>query len=250
MRTDRIKNYVQQIYRLLPSSKVWGRLFTTPEDLYVRVANHYPDIESPYGTNPETAPKSEYTSTMGKLLSLFAIQIARMDDVVYGLPEESTPTTAVETLDEWEEIYGIEDRTGTVQQRQDRIGEIFNERSTVRSTQFIMDLAESKGISLTIEDIINFEEGTDNFPWSGQWGAGELGASTMGNYGWGGIIRVTISRTVGMTFEEAVELLKPEIHHGTMIDWVNTSIGDIIMTTEATDTIEQTTIATDTITQG
>lgn len=247
--TNRIKDYVQQIYRLLPRSNSWGRLFQAPEDLFVKVADHYPDIESPYDSNPPSAPKNPYTTVMGKLLSLFAIQIMRMDEVVYRLPEESTPTTSVDTLDEWESIYNIEDRTGTIEERQDRLEAVFNNRSIPRSTQYIYDYALTKGITLTIEDIID-PLGGDTFPWSGQWGAGEMGASTTGSYGWGGIIRITILSASGLTEAQVHDIIEPEIHHGTMIDWVKFYTPAIIMTTTTPFTIEQTTTATTTVTQG
>lgn len=248
--TSRIGGYVQQLYRLLPRSMSWGRLFQTPESLFVKVADHYPDMDSPYSHIPTTAPINTNTTVLGKLLSIFAIQIMRMDEVVYGLPEESTPTTAVDTLDEWESIYDMDKRTGTIEERQARLGLVFNTRSTPRSTQFVEDFALSKGIYMTMTEIVN-PEGNDWFPWSGQWGSGEIGASTIGNYGWGGILRVSISRLDNITLEEAKEILAPEIHHGTMVMWDNdVEGGDVIMTTTSEFTINQTTTATTTITQG
>jgi len=247
--TNRIKAYVQQFYRLLPRSNQWGRLFQTPESLFVKVADHHPDIDSPYSGNPSVAPVNENTTTLGKLLSIMAIQIMKMDEIVYNLPNESTPSTAVDTLDEWESIYNIEDRTGTVEERQDRIQAVIDNETTPRSVQYIKDLATANGIVLTIEEIIN-PEGNEWFPWSGQIGAGEIGASTVGNYGWGGIIRITITSSTTLNYMEIEELLLPEIHHGTMVLPIEVAIpGDIIMTTVAPIDITQTTESPKTITQ-
>jgi len=258
--TESIKKYVEQLYLLLPKSRAWGRIFQTPQSLFVQVADHYPEMDSPYSGDPASAPVNPNTTTLGKLLSIFAIQMLRVDESIYALQEEMNGSISVDNLEEWENIYRISDTTGTLAERQANIQTIIDDRQIPRTFTYIEGRATANGAAITLQNVLDtnyMETGGDpeNFdgnewdPWSGQCGIGECGAVTCGNVGWGGFVRITIGSLGDYESDDAmIRDITPQIHAGTMVEWVS-SLGDIIMTTSATDTYFQTTDALDTITQ-
>jgi uncharacterized protein YggL (DUF469 family) len=254
--TEQIRKYVEQLYLLLPKSKQWGRIFQVPQNLYVKIADRYPEMDSPYSGNPSSAPVNPNTTLLGRVLSIFAIQMLRVDERIVNLPTEMISSTAEENLEEWETIYRLEDTSGTVAERQARIQRILDTQQTPRTFEFLKSLATYYGAAITIEnaldiyngDPLNFD-GNDYDPWSGQIGVGEIGACTVGSWNWGGFCNITIVNKGSFeTNDDLIERFMREIHAGTMVEWSTTG-GNIIQTTSATDTITQTTDAIDTITQ-
>lgn len=99
-------------------------------------------------------------SVLTKLLSAFAVELARLDQRADDLLEEADPRTTFELLTDWERVAGLPDTcTGEADTLEQRRQELLQRLTGLggQSRQFFIDLAERLGYpGVTIEEFQPF----------------------------------------------------------------------------------------------
>jgi len=228
--TETVRRYVEAMYAMFPRSSMWGRLFNTPQLLFKKVAQHDPDLESPYELTPDEYVPCDRTGTiLSRFLSIFAIRAAIVDEAIYKIEDEAHPATAVDTLDEWEAFYGLPVKDGyTVAERQARLRFYTDSWREPRSIKFLKDYATRLGGDITIVNTLDHA-------WLGEFGIGEFGASVFGNQARGGVVTITINSLGAINADYFIQLMEQQIYEATMVIWQVAVEGGIIMRYEDAD---------------
>ena len=143
-------------------------------------------------------------------------------DEAYKLANEAIPQLSTDLLADWEAVYKITDDSGTLDERRAALAFIIENRNRPRSFAFLKEFATFHGATITLENV-------DANPWSGAIGVGRIGLMTIGNVSWGGVVVVTALNLVGITMSELIDLLEPQIYASCIIEWVDLTVGDLIM---------------------
>lgn len=215
---------------MLPRSNLWGRIFSTPQLLFKKVAANNPDLESPYAQTPDNNVPNDMSGTLlSRFLSIFAIQGAVVDEQVYKVEYEAHPATAVDMLTEWEEFYQLPVKTGfTVAERQERLKYYTDTWRTPRSLEFLLDYAAKLGGEVTIETVNQTE-------WLGIFGLGAFGASRFGRKIGFEAVNITVISLTDVSPDYFVSEMNKQMYEGVMVNWLVDVGGNLVMPYDETD---------------
>lgn len=103
-------------------------------------------------------------SVFYKLFQAVADEMLRIDTAISGAMDEADPNTSVQVLSEWERVVGLPDPCSairsTLAERRDEVVTRLSTRGG-QSRKFFIDLAESLGYTITIQEFDRFVAGSD-----------------------------------------------------------------------------------------
>lgn len=177
------------IYQLAPSPRPWPELPAAGDALSDPPAGTV--TETLYGLLPAGAAwrtpagrAFDADSRLGGLLKGLAGDIVTLYRRIWQVAQEATPSTLVDSLEDWEAEYGLPDPCfGDDQTRAMRIRALllqFRSKGTITRSDFVQ-LAASVGYEITIEEPRPFEFGIS-------WCGGEEGTDGTAEYYW--IVRI------------------------------------------------------------
>lgn len=119
-------------------------------------------------------------TTLHDLLDGMSIELARLDSRARVLLQEANPTTAIELLPDWERVAGLPDKCSGVLEEtlQGRRNALLTKLTSTggQSPAYFVELAESLGYTVTIEEFRPFRAGMSvagdaltNGPWAHTW---------------------------------------------------------------------------------
>lgn len=119
-------------------------------------------------------------TTLHDLLDGMSIELSRLDSRARLLLQEANPTTAIELLPDWERVAGLPDKCSGVLEEtlQGRRNALLTKLTSTggQSPAYFVELAESLGYTVTIEEFRPFRAGMSvagdaltNGPWAHTW---------------------------------------------------------------------------------
>lgn len=195
-------NYLLQLKRLLPRGPIWGFITRLDQEIIQDVVINtedeiIQDIIPPGDTIQDVIlnDTSITTSLFGRLLSVFAEELARAETRAFTLLQESTPGLSTELLDSWEGQAGLPGPCSnsldlTILERQLAVhAKLFTENQTV-TKEYLIEYASILGFTIAID-----EGGIATEPFIV--GVARVGRNRLGGYGVENQITITVTSGSG-----------------------------------------------------